>query len=103
MLDEKDTESDAPHYRYRISGVFFETRYDAEDWVAAGNIGGCYSIVLQIWCDIHNWQDAWYNRQTQEDECYECSAKQRAQQAAEQARRAADMAALEAWTKGLPL
>lgn len=103
MLDDKDTESDAPHYRYRIGGAFFDTHYDAEEWVKGGNVGGCYSIVEQVWCDMHNWQDTWYNWKTQEYECYECSAKQRAQQAAEQTRRVADMKAWDAWTKGLPL
>lgn len=73
MLDDEDTKSDASY------------------------------IVAQVWCKDHGWKDMWFNPLDDAYECYACGEQDRARMAGTAAQRAADMAALDAWSRGLPL
>lgn len=39
--------------RCRIGDTYFETGDEAREWVEAGNIGGTYSIIYQVYCPDH--------------------------------------------------
>lgn len=97
--------------RCRIGGRYFDTAEEAEDWVAAGNIGGTYSIIYQVYCPDHlDWFDEGYDRVADEHVCSKCyrqrqeqrNAERRAQLDLESARET-ERRKLAAWNEGRPI
>jgi len=99
-------------YQYRIGDVYFETYDDADDWVKAGNIGGTYSIVRQVYCvDSHlGFFDEVYDLESDELVCVKCfrirqEDRYRQRQADQEAARQhnQELAELAAWNTGQPI
>lgn len=94
--------------RCRIGENYFGTRDEAEEWVAAGNIGGTYSIVYQVFCPDHlDWFDEVYDRVADEHVCSRCCGQRQLDRAAErraqldlESQRRAELARLRAWNEG---
>lgn len=97
--------------RCRIGDRYFETTEEAEAWVEAGNIGGTYSIIYQVYCPDHlDWFDEVYDRVADEYICSKCyqsrqldrAAERRAQLEIEHARET-ERRKLAAWNEGRPI
>ena len=102
---------DDSSYRCRIGDVIFETRDDADAWVEAGNIGGTYSIISQVFCPDHlDWFDEVYDKTADEHVCEECYRRRREDRAAERRTQleqeqihTTELVKLAAWNAGTPI
>lgn len=97
--------------RCRIGKNYFDDRDEAEAWVEAGNVGGVYSIIYQVFCPDHlDWFDEAYDRVADEHICSKCfqrrqeerNAERRTQLELENARET-ERRKLAAWNEGRPI
>lgn len=97
--------------RCRIGDRYFDTTEEAGEWVEAGNIGGTYSIIYQVYCPDHlDWFDEVYDKAADEHVCSKCyqarqeerAAERRAQLELESARET-ERRRLAAWNEGRPI
>jgi hypothetical protein len=98
-------------YQYRIGDVYFDSQDEDEAWVEAGNIGGTYSIIRQVYCPDHlDYIDEVYDRAADELVCAKCytqrqieRAEQRRQELTAQAQYRRERERLADWIAGRPI
>ncbi len=97
--------------RCRIGDRYFDSSEEAEEWVAAGNIGGTYSIIYQVWCPDHlDWFDEVYDKAADEHVCAKCYQQRQVERADQyralqqiEGERRLELAKLAAWNEARPI